>query len=95
MLTWELISAVGLFDAACARRSRDLSRRTDCRKLVARHADHGQFPDLASSSQVEERQTNDADLFVRRGRSAADESSRILARADLPSSNRQLSPDAN
>lgn len=56
---------------------------TDCRKLCAIDAHHAQLADLASSSQVKEREANDADLFVGARHSTADKASGVLAGANL------------
>ncbi len=56
---------------------------TDSRELGAVDTDHAQLADLSSSPEVEEGQTDDADLFVRARGAASDETSRVLASTDL------------
>lgn len=57
--------------------------RTDCGKLGAIDADHAQLADLASSSQVEESEANNAHLLVRARHATADKASGVLAGTDL------------
>src|SRR5450759_645966 len=55
----------------------------DCWVFASSRPDHAQLPNLSSPSQIEESQSNNADLFIRSGSSRSHESCRVLPCADL------------
>jgi hypothetical protein len=56
---------------------------TNCREFAACCADHGKLSYLSSPAQIEECETNNADLLVRARRAAANETSCVFSCADL------------
>lgn len=56
---------------------------TNCWKLCAIDTDHAKLADLASSTKIEHGQSNNTNLLVRAGGTAADEAGGVLTSTDL------------